>query len=604
MVDTSYDKFEKVIYNGYEFPWGTTYRLFGAPVRDDANRTIRFWEYTLTADWIGEFDDLYGEDSLDGKGESIMYQIRGALEQEGKPLRIKGLSFGNVEINTDKTSGELEADVRYVPDVANGPQPTLLSFELKSGPHIATLIWECKFYTHTCIDSVELATLPAFTSFTAEIDFDVQDGLVRRLAVFEAHIPNRRGRGTEGEHPIFSPDDFSWIADRLPIPEGFRRRVNRKISKDYLSIVIRVLDEEIPSNEAFAPYLINVSAPFSVRSQLIGSGSNGLEPQGFSQWVCSLSFQATVQKLKDKRYAAKAFYDLLTKKYAATKARSAYSSYYTDANGVERIRQNPGYPILLELEVANNSYSLDFSARAVWLVPTTTAKWEEDTMLFEEEGRKWSDWLASMAPAFDATGISNLVASRTDLPWINACNSADIGALGPTVPMKVVTKPTLTSIVRCPPNRQIGFDESFKIIEKTNSIVHSANVTQAGEEKKDSGQQEQVAQPTATILEPIIQNVGQSEYVLEYTGWVRATTTSLSPPSVLIYQGAFAKRIDKPQIKKRPINGVGDCVIWETAWKIRYQLNRAPNKEAQTKIFGPRSIEETPESEGELPEEA
>lgn len=600
MPDDSYLKVEKVIYNDYEFPWGTTYRLFGSPIYDDANRSIRCWEWTLTCDFLGEYDDLPWDETLSGFREETMYNIRHALTQSARPLRIEGLSFGAVEIGSFATTGDRATGVRYIPDVQFGPRPSLYTLELKSGPYMSTVIWECKFYTHSCIIGDAPATLPMFLSFTMENDFDVRDGLTRRMTVIEAHIPNRHHSEASYWKELISADEYVWVTNRLPIPEGFRRRVSRKVAKDGLSIVFRILDEEIPSNEAFAPYLTDVRAPFHVASRLIGSGNNGLEPQGFSLWLCQLGFDCSVKKYEDKRHAIKAFFDLVKVKYAATKVRALSMMTYVDKDGQQKTAVKPGRPTLLELEFENDSYSLDFSGRAVWIVETTPKDYVNDTNLFEEPGKKWSDWLNSMASAHRAIGIAGLTVGPTDRPIIDACNSEPIGTLGPTVGVKPIVKLSLPTETPCPPYRIIAFRPKYSVEEETNQVVHSPNVAPASEEKKDGGEQTQTAQETTTISPPIVQSVGQSEYRLIFTGHVTTTTASPSLPSVVKYQGANATRVGKPVVRRVPINGVGHCVIWRTEWAIEYSLDKAPKEEGESKIEGPRFETDPEESTTEI----
>jgi len=116
-------------YNGVTFgPYFTT-NFAGVPIKDAANRTVKFMEYTLHVEGyvtLGEGDTTT---------DNIMSVLQTLLNQQGGKLTYTGKGFCNLVIDG---SGLLK-------DVAWGPVPETFDFQPLGAGRSAKVIWAVKF---------------------------------------------------------------------------------------------------------------------------------------------------------------------------------------------------------------------------------------------------------------------------------------------------------------------------------------------------------------------------------------------------------------------------------------------------------------------------
>lgn len=119
-------------YNGLVFSplWATT--ISGQAVKDDAGRTVKYMEYTLTADGYVTLPDGATDIS------PTMARMRLRLEEQGGQLVYRGRGM---DLLVNPAGGAVAGSTR---DVAWGPVPEVLEFQPLGAGRSAKVVWRCK----------------------------------------------------------------------------------------------------------------------------------------------------------------------------------------------------------------------------------------------------------------------------------------------------------------------------------------------------------------------------------------------------------------------------------------------------------------------------
>lgn len=119
-------------YNGCSFSPLFESSISGNMVQDAANRTVKYMDYTLTADGYVTLPD--GASNLN----STMADLRRLLTEQGGALVYKGRGF---DLTVNDVVGPRSARI----DVVWGPEPKLLEFQTLGGGGCAKVKWQVRF---------------------------------------------------------------------------------------------------------------------------------------------------------------------------------------------------------------------------------------------------------------------------------------------------------------------------------------------------------------------------------------------------------------------------------------------------------------------------
>ena len=201
-------------------------RISGRVVKDEAQRTVKYVEYTLSVQ--GYIQDNNGTGTTMDSWRKLLQQPAGQLEYSTK-------GFGTFAINT--LGGK--NDCKY------GPWPTLLEFVPIGSEQAASITWEVVICIHECVDG---ATQP-FLAFNFDINWDIdRDGFTRITYSGFAEIPVTRTSAGSVRVPDTADRWRENIAAAFPMNVACRRETqNWKLSKDRRRLDFTIVDIETES---------------------------------------------------------------------------------------------------------------------------------------------------------------------------------------------------------------------------------------------------------------------------------------------------------------------------------------------------------------------
>lgn len=124
-------------YNGCTFSCLFTSEISGSYIKDEAQRTVKYVEYTLKVDGVATLPD--NDDNL----APTMLNLRRLLSQQGGELIYEGRGFDLV-VNTTAQNAAINNLTGAIRDVAWGPVPEVLTFQTLGGGGAALVTWQVK----------------------------------------------------------------------------------------------------------------------------------------------------------------------------------------------------------------------------------------------------------------------------------------------------------------------------------------------------------------------------------------------------------------------------------------------------------------------------
>lgn len=436
-------------YNGCRFSPLFASKLSGKAVKDAANRTVKYIEYTLTVDGYVTMPDgnVLAANPAGIGVDRTMRTLRQLLMAQGGALIYQGRGFDLV-INTPREAigigvggGGNFAALNAVRDVAWGPVPELLEFQPLGGGLSAKIVWTCTIRVPEF--GATLATLGILQlNYDTVVSYD-ESGystltINGTLEVAITRSPNQSSR----ELPYTVDDYRRRLEERILTGIDLERfRVTRrefKVSRDK-----RTLDWTVSAEERaymdLPPGCTNARGTYSVKPIKTGPG--------LATWLCSLKATYTVRRDMPRRIAWYSFLALMRLRMLESRhCRTTYTPNIpqlpfekspkqvdagnnTDAYEISKAVLNSSVdaglfssrstqrPILLDFTVEEGLYlnSRDVSFGATWRINTTihqillaSGLWRK--LPYEDlQGRNL--WAISMA---DVQGTSSWFTNQLD----------------------------------------------------------------------------------------------------------------------------------------------------------------------------------------------
>lgn len=314
----------KLTYNGCLFSPLFESRVSGRAIQDEAGRTVKYMEYTLSVDGYVTLPDGASDTT------ATMRQLALLLTAQGGSLVYTGRGFDilvNPPGGVNNLVGPSGAGAN-VQDVAWGPTPKLLEFQPLGAGRSAKVRWEV--VVHVPEVAARRGLLLQFNCDTAVAY--AEDGYSSMRVRGTLEIPLTRST-VDNRRLVQTADDFRTALD-VRIFAGIdlsRFRVARRdyaTSRDKRTLTFDVEVEEKPYMDN-PPFCTIARGNFSFRPARAG--------MGLVLWLCTLRCTYTVRADASRRAAWDAFLALLRLRMSQAQFGNV------PANGVQG--QNPGNPV-------------------------------------------------------------------------------------------------------------------------------------------------------------------------------------------------------------------------------------------------------------------
>lgn len=275
-------------YNGIEFSSLYTSTLSGKQIQDDAGRTVKGVEYSLSVEGVVTLNT--GEDTTD----AAWVRLRRQLSVDAGILYYERKGFGSVLVNAPGG----------VKDMAWGPKPKVLEFRPLGGSRAALIRWEVTYMVP------ELASIPnplPVVQFNSEISISYDDEGFTKLSIHGVlEIPMTRlsvgDRTVPTSVDAYREKYMDAVAASFDLTRFRITNRHFRISRDR-----RTMDWEFTAEEL--PYMglplgaTSARGTFSVRTE---KNNPALFP-----WICSMRCTYTIQIGASRRLAWMHFISLL-----------------------------------------------------------------------------------------------------------------------------------------------------------------------------------------------------------------------------------------------------------------------------------------------------
>lgn len=276
--------------------------MHGVDVQDNANRTIKQVEYTITADGYVTLPKQPQITSI----APAMATLARLLQAQAGPLVYRGRGFDLV-VNVPNVVGH---DITFITsDVAWGPVPKLIEFQPLGGGLSAKVKWQV--VTRLAVDTANPHSTGNLLQLNYETSLHYGEDCFSSLAVRGTmEIPMTRAPSQRTRTLTTTVDDFRRrVEDR--IISGIDQSRFRLTGRDFnVSRDKRTLEFDVTADEK--PYMDNPP------DCTVARGSYNVRPaktgMGLVQWHCTMQNTYVVRADRGRRIAWAAFLSLLKKR--------------------------------------------------------------------------------------------------------------------------------------------------------------------------------------------------------------------------------------------------------------------------------------------------
>lgn len=541
----------RIVYNGFEFPIAHRMNLRAQPVYDQAGVSVLYNAYTLsvgcflTADDEATLAELLQDYSGGGNAG-----IRKVLTEPGKALTVQECGVGDIVIDPN-TAG--------LRDVAMGPKPLDLTIRPISNLAVE-IVWVCQFSLADCLnmdDGTGLAKWDAnLLAFNMRVEFVIGfEGLTERVLTGYLQMPQMLG---DDRKPKRNIDDY-WGQQYFPVPLGFRRATfGRSLAENHQRLDFRIVDQEIPGDDALPPGVIDGNATISVENR---------EASNFHLWTYSLEGSFTSAR-------------------GNSRAHGYNAAFYLLAQYVNRLR---GYALSVNQNIVPefvrvrrelfNGRRVDFSFSFLVAMPIDQIL--DASGIFEPvPNSDWNAWKYSMDQLWQPRGFTGLKNQANNTAIVNICAGglpSDTTDSERNPPAPVPLAPIVSCEQITSQNSWIAYDNHLVGEVYSSATIHTRNnsvrldVTDNGEDFTRQGNAELGSFPVGASLE--IQTHGPPLVAVLMQGSARRVNFKPLVPALQSIDG-------RPVVEKRRnvtgpkvVGNFGDCQVFETKWSILYLVD-------------------------------
>lgn len=617
-----------ITYNGFEFKgprfsWSAAMR----PEWSKDGRTTLGSVTTLTVRYMlsdgYNIDDLYHSNNVDVtanhntnilNGRRSIQWLRTMLLKSGCRLTIEGMGF-DIDLNPGQGSASVTGSFDQLIDIRWGPKP--INCEIT--PIGDGIFWQIDWVVEYCLPECTATSGNGHTGYTA------QDGgvssyvgypyLINMAVPFDANYAfesvvynvgwtiDRAGLTTrviEGELSVITHrksaatlngarNEIPWTADEAReiiapvVPDEFQRiDQNWELSEDKRSLSFRIIDQELASENAMPPGVVDMQLSHSVSTQ-------GLGLPGNTSIICSFNGYVEIVKGFSKGFV----FDrcLLIIQQRIDQAKIAYNEVDAAGNVTKNV-------YLTSISVTEEMYGtrrISFTVGYMIMQPNASIKFQNlisNTALFEEvdlDSVTYPQWQKSLKnSAWHQRGMSRMEFQANEDKIVGPCEGqGGSNRTTLTLPLYVTNGGgSLTS--ECPPDdlSYLGWSSSIKIIGRQGVIINEplrlpgqstttykpksdddATVLpvarSAGTEKRKA----QLIQANTTIL---VELQGKGARLGKYPEIPRISADKFATDAFT--QANDITPVGYDEIENSRRGRLGPCAIYVTKWKLRYHV--------------------------------
>lgn len=503
--------FGEITYNGWTFNAIRRVEMSSRVVYDDAGRTAKFVEYTMS---VSGFINGADVDAC----QTNMNEIHRKMNEAGQTLVIDGIGFDST-INTARNGA--------TPDVAWGASPQSFKFRPLGGNIAWAFQWEIKFNLHRCESATTLVN--RFLAFNYSVAYSTNtEGLVER--VIEGHVEIPQNRNPAAARVIDWDLELAYDRVNFQLPVCFRRvSSQRKLLANRSRLEFTIVDQELVD----LPYpagIVEADADYDFEN--IG--------RTFEGWVATLTCDFRVARGYPRTLAAQKFFLILAEKTA--KLRAAAS-----ADG--------GAAIPMKLRIGAQMFGRSSRFQAIIQVFACLKEILKSSGLWTPiAGTSYQQWRQSMdaVGAFNKRGRGNWRHTPSQDAIIDICTPAELPAMGNDLgtcddPHAEYLNPDL-----CPPgDPYLHYENEIHAEQNQNVVVHRLSQFFDNETTVPSSVGLAMFFPTLTASSALADHVSQYE----------------SAPDNYVVMIGRAIRLNKaPDIPK--LLKIGDVEVEEVARRV------------------------------------
>jgi hypothetical protein len=293
-------------YNGVTFSCLYHSSISGKAAKDNAGRTIKAMEYTLTVEGVVTLNNLVAT-SVDNQWIALRRQ----LDQQAGQLQYSGKGFGNLTVNPPGGGGTR--------DIAWGPRPETLYFQPLGGSNSALIAWTVTFTIAEVVPGLRTSAsrypfAGRVVQFNNEVTVGYDDECYSVISMKGTlEIPLTRATVSDRTVPTtidsFRQDLLNYFISAASLD---RFRVTSRhfvISRDRRSCEWDFQATEIPYM-GLPPNATNARGTYSVKP-LSSLG-------GMCRWGCTLKATYTISRHQPRRWAWYAFICLCLARMSAS----------------------------------------------------------------------------------------------------------------------------------------------------------------------------------------------------------------------------------------------------------------------------------------------
>jgi len=637
-----------ISYGNFKFPPAVRSTAKVAPIYDDSGRMTKYIKVTISIEFylftgfIGpSFNNIYERpvpdfsglpDSVNSGVDSVDTYMRWVMSELSTPRQrlhflVQGLgnlvvfgSGGDDEFLSSSWKGYTTIDTD------SGPKPRIISWRPLTNK-VCHIIWEAETSIAACQDSLEWKPskvtgligsdpLPVYISqlsfsMTTEID---HRGLTIRTIDGKLEIPITYHGGE------LIPDTTDHtnlllqkvLSDLFPIQARFHRSQTYKRSEDRKTMEFRIIDSEIPSEEAYGEGCINENVTLSM---------SNFEQYVFSRWKCSLSGTIELAAGFPKTYAFDEIARLFRRyvypqTVVKTRRRNNTSEPVEQGDPKNTSKTTDLKPILMNVDIKDEIFSRRVGFNIVWAIAGSLEEVFNGIKMFEatrpvseapvdswlkNNEEAWNSWKTSMSRKLHGRGYHKVDFNIGNDILVSLCQPVDFTKQDPfTIPDPIeepskVNRASVKDISKTPPGHDywIDYQPYFEIEVMENTCYHAPlgpyqqpqesprvplEITTStsfgsvpGTPSSPDPQQEVL---THSLREPV--------YLLKFSGYAIRLNYPIPPPSISLVGGRPLKRVGNSRYKPILLGSGVDIVSGQTyqlhalLWDKTYVLSSPP----------------------------
>jgi hypothetical protein len=563
-----------ITYNGVKFPVQVSFQDSTRCVRDSSGRHNKYLLTTYSIRCIIQSDDTYGEiyDSTTASTVTFANYISTyGFSEFIQALKVRlSASAGNLDI-TDHIAGDpLNLNTATDHDFAYGPFPEVIELTPLGGKQSVTsavsLVWSVTVARYACLikqgnvleHNLSISwSIDASGLTTRTVSGSLEIGLFRSSPAAAFPIAPRGSQGVSAD----------YFRDNIKVESmehmGFQRvQQSFTESEDKRRLSYQIVDQELPSDNAYSPGIVTCRATYDVSNQNIG----------MLNWDCTLSMSVEVAKGYPRFFGWLAFINTLNVIHDANK-RGAY-----------RGNEKP-IKLITHLSIQEDIFgrSMSFSVRW-WLAMPLSSILSNAGFWEEHPNSTWAQWAASMAPVTHARGHANLSSTRTAGKIVNVCLGDGVIRIEPRdVQFNPYRNPLYLALI-CPKpkNSWLQWQNEFALGYESDIIDYTYlgpgnNTTNSQPTAPASSETEHTGLPpdAGEVSENTTVSRGTSAYEVTMKGYAVRIGYEIPAWSLTSYGGAKATMVGIPKWTQRRFD-TNACGIYIATWNIKYRLDKKP----------------------------